>query len=86
VKENDSPYLVQDVTRDFLSGCDIILDTKVNNRDYHKTMNVNLFKRPTCSCCVFAEDKICNCYGQCALSFMKINKPPTLSRKEDIQN
>jgi hypothetical protein len=61
VKDNHSPYLVQDVTRDFLPGCDIILDSKVNDRDYHKTMNINLFKRPTCSYFVFAEDKMCSC-------------------------
>jgi hypothetical protein len=29
----------------FLPGCDLILDSNVNDRDYHKTMNGELFKK-----------------------------------------
>jgi hypothetical protein len=75
----------------FLPGCDIILDTKVNDRDYHKTTNGDVFKK-------WVKDQLVPALSslkiKCAIVMdnapyhsVKINKPPTTSsRKEDIKN
>jgi hypothetical protein len=74
----------------FLPGCDLIMDSKVNDRDYHKTMNGELFKKWVVENLIPAVRLI---HSKCVVIMdnapyhsLRLESPPTsASRKEIIK-
>lgn len=75
----------------FLEGCDLLLDSRNNDRDYHKTMNGEVFQNWLVSRLIPALNKIA---GKCVVVLdnapyhsVQLDKKPTLSwKKKDMQD
>jgi transposase len=78
----------------FMEGCALLLDTKNNDRDYHNTMNGNVFKEwvlnqliPALLSPMFSQDKVVVIMDNAPYHSVQLDKPPTLSaKKENLQN
>jgi transposase len=70
----------------FLPNCDLILDTKINDRDYHKTMNGKLFtkwvKEHLIPALRLLNTKCVIVLDNAPYHSVKIEKPPTASSKK----
>lgn len=72
----------------FLPGCDLILDSKINDRDYHKTMNGELFTKWVKNQLIPAlrslKTKCVIVMDNAPYHSVKIDKPPVFSSKKEI--
>lgn len=75
----------------FLEGCDLLLDSNNNDRDYHKAMNSEIFKGWVKNQLIPA---LADFDGKCIIVMdnapyhsVRLNKPPTFaSKKAELQN
>lgn len=70
----------------FLEGCDLLLDSANNDRDYHKTMNGEIFQKWVVNQLIPALAKL---QGKCVVLMdnapyhsVQLDKPPTFSSKK----
>lgn len=71
----------------FLEGCDLLLNSKNNDRDYHKTMTGDIFQNWVVNQLIPALDQM---QGKCVVVMdnapyhsVQLDKPPTFSCKKD---